>query len=366
MALHAMTPSSPCAESTPHNDPRWLAVLARDPKAEGRFFYSVKTTGVYCRPSCSSRTARPEHVEFHASAAAAQRAGFRACKRCQPDQPPLAQRHGALVVELCRMIESAERPLSLAALARHAGLSVFHTQRVFKSVTGITPKAYGAALRARRVQAQLAGGERVVDAVFAAGFASSGRFYAQSSEILGMSPSRFKSGAALEVIHYSLAACSLGLILVAATARGVCAILLGEEQRALAEDLARRFPKAQLLLAGAEFDAQVAAVVALVEDPRARAELPLDIRGTVFQRRVWQALREIAPGKTASYTEIAQALGSPRSVRAVAQACAANPLAVAIPCHRVLRSNGELAGYRWGVERKRALLERESAAKPSP
>jgi AraC family transcriptional regulator of adaptative response/methylated-DNA-[protein]-cysteine methyltransferase len=343
-------------------DPRWAAVRARDTRADGTFFYSVKTTGVYCRPSCAARPARPENIEFYASAAAAERAGFRPCKRCKPDQPPLAERQAAQVAALCRFIESSDTLPSLEQLAHRAGLSVFHTHRLFKAVTGVTPRAYAAAQRARRIEAELGKSGSVTQAIYGAGYSGSGRFYAQSNQLLGMTPTSYRAGGANLNIRFAIGECSLGSILVAATERGVCAILLGDDPEQLAHDLERRFPQAHLIGADAQFEQLVAKVVALVERPRLGLELPLDVRGTAFQQRVWQALREIPAGKTASYTQIARAIGAPQAVRAVAQACAANALAVAIPCHRVVRNDGSLSGYRWGVERKRALIEREAKA----
>lgn len=342
------------------NDPRWAAVGARDPKADGKFFYSVRTTGVYCRPTCAALTARPENVAFHSTAADAKRAGFRPCKRCKPDQPLLAEQHAAKVAELCRLIESAEEAPSLDELAKHAGLSVFHVHRVFKAITGVTPKAYAAAHRARRVRAELDRSSTVTEAIFEAGYNSNARFYEKSNAVLGMTPTSYRAGGANTEIRFAIGECSLGSILVAQSERGVCAILIGDDPEELARDLQDRFQRANLIGGDAEFEQLVAKVVGLVEAPRLGLDLPLDVRGTVFQQRVWQALREIPAGKTVSYVEIARRIGSPKSVRAVAQACRANALAVAIPCHRVVRNDGALSGYRWGVERKRALLEREA------
>jgi AraC family transcriptional regulator of adaptative response/methylated-DNA-[protein]-cysteine methyltransferase len=341
-------------------DPRWAALRARDVRADGSFFYSVSTTGVYCRPSCGARPPRPEHVAFHANTAQAERAGFRPCKRCKPDQPPLAERQAARVAELCRLIERSEEPPSLAQLAQHAGLSLFHTQRLFKAVTGVTPRAYAAAQRAKRVQNALDEGGSVTQAIYGAGFSGSGRFYAHANQLLGMTPSDFRAGGQGLQIRFAIGECSLGAILVAASERGVCAILLGDDPNQLAHDLERRFPRAQLLGADAGFEGLVATVVGLVEQPRVGVALPLDVQGTAFQRRVWQALRAIPAGQTTSYAALARAIGAPTATRAVAQACGANPLAVAIPCHRVVRSDGDPSGYRWGVERKRALLAREA------
>lgn len=341
-------------------DPRWAAVLARDAQADGRFFYSVKTTGVYCRPSCAARAARPENVEFHLTAADAERAGFRPCKRCRPDQPPLAEMRAARVAALCRLIENADQAPSLDDLAMHAGLSASHAHRMFKAVTGLTPKAYAAAHRAKRVRAELDRSQTVTDAIYGAGYNSSGRFYDNADQVLGMTPTRYRRGGEDTAIRFAIGDCSLGAILVAASERGVCAILIGDDPEALARDLQDRFARAELIGGDAVFEQWVAKVVGLVEVPRLGLDLPLDVRGTAFQQRVWQALREIPPGATASYSEIARRIAAPKAVRAVAGACAANTLAVAIPCHRVVRTDGSLSGYRWGVERKRALLEREA------
>ena len=342
------------------DDARWTAVRARDARADGTFYFSVKTTGVYCRPSCAARPAKRENVAFHATPAAAERAGFRACKRCKPDQPPLAERRAAQVAALCRLIETREEIPSLEELASHAGMSAFHVHRVFKAVTGVTPKAYAAAHRAGRVRGELRTRASVTEAIYGAGYSSSARFYETSNARLGMTPSKFRAGGSDLEIRFAIGECTLGAILVAATERGVCAILLGDDPEALAHDLEQRFPHARLIGADPAFEQRVAQVVGLVEQPRLAGTLPLDIRGTAFQQRVWKALSQIPAGETASYREIAERIGAPRAMRAVAQACAANPVAVAIPCHRVVRTNGDLSGYRWGVERKRALLEREA------
>ena len=342
------------------SDPRWAAVLARDPKANGTFFFSVRTTGVYCRPSCGARTARPENVVFHISTADAERAGFRPCKRCKPDRLPLAEQHAAKVVELCRLLENADEVSSLEALAERAGMSPYHLHRVFKSITGVTPRAYAAAHRASRVRAELGRSSTVTDAIYDAGYGSNGRFYEESNQVLGMTPTSYRAGGANTAIRFAIGECSLGSILVAASERGVCAILMGDDPDTLARDLQDRFPRATLIGGDTAFEHLVAKVVGFVEAPRLGLDLPLDVRGTAFQQRVWRALREIPAGATTSYSDIASRIGTPQSVRAVAQACAANPLAVAIPCHRVVRHDGGLSGYRWGVERKRALLDREA------
>ncbi len=342
-------------------DPRWKAVVTRDPAADGSFVYSVKTTGVYCRPSCGSRTARPENVQFHPTPSEAERAGFRPCMRCKPDQPPLSVRQTARVASVCRYIDAAERPPSLREMADHIGLSPHHLHRLFRAVTGVTPRAYAAARRARRVRDALTDGDTVTAAIYAAGYGSGSRFYETSTRVLGMTPTRFRSGGRDTEIHFAVGQCSLGAILVAASRFGVCAILLGDDPESLVHDLEDRFPRASLVGADPGFEQVVAKVVGLVESPRVGLDLPLDLRGTAFQQRVWQALREIPAGRTVSYAEIARHIGAPHSARAVAQACAANCLAVAIPCHRVVRTDGSVSGYRWGVERKRALLDREAA-----
>lgn len=344
------------------SDPRWAAVLARDAGADGTFFYSVKTTGVYCRPSCAARTPRPENVGFHLTAAAAERAGFRPCKRCKPGQPSLAEQHAGLVAQLCRFIESAEQPPSLEELASRADLSVHHLHRVFKAVTGLTPRAYAMAHRAERVRAELGRRGTVTEAIYGAGYNSNGRFYEKSDQVLGMTPTSYRAGGANTEIRFAIGECSLGSILVASSARGVCAILIGDDPDKLARELQDRFPRAQLIGGDVEFERLVARVVGFVEAPQVGLDLPLDVRGTAFQQRVWRALRKIPAGTTASYADIAKRIGSPKSVRAVALACASNTLAVAIPCHRVVRSDGQVSGYRWGVERKRALLDREAKA----
>jgi AraC family transcriptional regulator, regulatory protein of adaptative response / methylated-DNA-[protein]-cysteine methyltransferase len=318
------------------------------------------TTGVYCRPSCAARTPRPENVRFHATREAAEQQGYRPCKRCKPEQPSRAERDAQLVAQLCGYLEQSETPPTLEQLAARAGLSVYHMHRLFKSVTGVTPKRYAAERRAERVRSELSEPGKVTDAIYSAGFVSSGRFYEQAPRTLGMTPSQYRDGGAELTIRFAVGQCSLGALLVAATSRGVCAILLGDEPDALVHDLERRFGRAELVGADAQFEQLVARVVALVEAPGTGEQLPLELRGTIFQQRVWEALTKIPPGRTLSYRELAEAVGAPRAVRAVASACAANALAIAIPCHRVVRTDGSLSGYRWGIERKRELLAREA------
>jgi len=340
---------------------RWAAVQRRDRDADGVFYYSVRTTGVYCRPSCAARPALRKNVAFHASCAAAEQAGFRPCLRCKPDAPPLAERHALAVAQACRLIDRAEDQPDLDRLAQACGMSRFHFHRIFKAHTGITPKAYAAAQRARRMQQGLGQASTVTEAIYAAGFNSSGRFYASSGQMLGMTPKKFRAGGSGASIRFAIGACSLGAILVAATDKGICAILMGDDPELLARDLQDRFPNAELRGAEADFEQTIAQVVGLVEAPGIGLDLPLDVRGTAFQQRVWQALREIPCGQTVSYAELAARIGLAGGARAIAGACAANPVAVAIPCHRVVRNDGSISGYRWGVERKQALLEREGA-----
>ena len=334
--------------------------MARDPRANGLFVYGVKSTGIYCQPSCPSRTAKPHNVRFYSAALDAEKAGFRPCKRCRPDQPTAVDRGTAKVADACRLIESADEPPSLEELAMHVGMSRFHFHRLFKAATGLTPKEYANAHRAGRLREMLSQSETVTEAIYDAGFNSNGRFYETADRILGMTPTNYRAGGTATTIRFAVGDCSLGSILVAQSDRGVCAILLGDDPEALLNDLQDRFPQAELRGGEEDFEEIVAKVVGFVEAPQLGLDLPLDIRGTAFQQRVWQALRELPSGSTASYTEIAHRIGSPKSVRAVAGACAANPLAVAIPCHRVVRSDGGLSGYRWGIERKRRLIDREA------
>jgi AraC family transcriptional regulator, regulatory protein of adaptative response / methylated-DNA-[protein]-cysteine methyltransferase len=344
------------------DEARWRAVERRDRTADGTFVYSVRTTGIYCRPGCAARLPRRENVAFYDSCADAERAGFRPCKRCRPNEPALADQHSAAVARACRMIEEAEEVPSLAALAQAEGLSRFHFHRLFKAVTGVTPKAYAAADRGKRVRAELTQSGTVTEAIYGAGFNSNGRFYAAAPDLLGMTPTQFRAGGSGNVIRFAVGQCSLGAILVATTEKGVCAIELGDDPEALVRDLQDIFPKARLVGGDAAFERLVAKVVGFVEEPAQGLELPLDIRGTAFQQRVWKALRAIPAGSTATYSEIAKRIGRPKAVRAVAHACASNAIALAIPCHRVVRTDGSLAGYRWGVARKRTLLSREKAA----
>ncbi len=353
--------SKPAAASATGWDPRWARVVARDRGADGEFYYSVASTGVYCRPSCPSRLANPKNVRFHASAAEAEAAGFRPCRRCKPNQPSASARNAEMIARSCRLIERSPGSPRLAELARAAGLSAHHFHRLFKSVTGVTPKAYATAHRAAEVRRELRQRATVTEAIYGAGFNANSRFYEQSARRLGMTPTDYRRGGADAVIRFAVGQCSLGSILVAMSDRGVCAILMGDDPEALLRDLQHRFSKARLIGGDAGFEAVIARVVGFVETPGIGLDLPLDIRGTAFQQRVWRALQDIPAGGTATYAHIADKIGAPRAVRAVAGACAANPLAVAIPCHRVVRSDGAASGYRWGIERKRNLIDRERA-----
>ncbi len=338
---------------------RWSAVTARDAQADDVFYYAVRTTGVYCRPSCAARPAKRDNVAFYATTTDAERAGFRPCKRCKPDQASLRARQAQLIAAACKRIEAEGEPPTLDALAAAAALSRFHFHRLFKQITGLTPKAYANAHRTQRVQRELAAGARVTDAIYAAGYNSNSPFYASSTRNLGMRPAAYRAQGRGTAIRFAVAQCTLGSLLVAASDQGVCAILLGDDPDALVRDLQDRFRHAELLGGDHEFEHWVAKVVGFIEAPRIGLDLPLDVRGTAFQQRVWEALRKIPAGETISYAALAKRIGLPSATRAVAQACGANPLAVAIPCHRVVRTDGTLSGYRWGVERKKALLARE-------
>jgi len=362
LGVDAMTEETTRAKIPDERDPRWRAIVTRDRSCDGQFVYSVETTGVYCRPSCGARLPKPGNVRFHASCADAEQAGFRSCKRCRPNEPPLVEQHSAMVATMCRLIEGVEDIPSLDALAGKAGLSPSHFHRLFKAITGVTPKSYAMAHRAKRVREELVLSDgSVTEAIYDAGFNSSGRFYELSDGMLGMTPTDYRAGGTNQDIHFAIGECSLGSILVARSQRGVCAILMGDDAEILARDVQDRFPHARLIGGDPGFEHLIARVIGYVEAPSPGLDLPLDVRGTAFQQRVWQVLRDIPVGSTATYAEIANRIGDPKAARAVAGACAANGIAVVIPCHRVVRTDGSLSGYRWGVERKRTLLEREGA-----
>jgi AraC family transcriptional regulator of adaptative response/methylated-DNA-[protein]-cysteine methyltransferase len=345
------------------DDARWAAFAARDAAFDGLFYACVETTGIYCRPSCPARRARRENVSFCVTAADAEAAGFRPCKRCKPDQISLLQQRAEKVAQACRLIETSEQEPVLEALAEAVALSPHHFHRIFKSALGVTPKAYAVAHRNRRVREELSRSATVTEAIYGAGFNSNGRFYAASNEMLGMTPSEFRAGAPDAAIKFAIGESSLGLVLVAASEKGVCAIFFGDDPETLARSLEKQFPRARLVGDDPAFNGLTSTVIEFVEDPSIGLDLPLDIRGTAFQHRVWDALRRIPLGSTASYADIAKAIGAPKSTRAVARACGSNLIAVAIPCHRVVGSDGSLTGYRGGIERKRALLAREAKAK---
>lgn len=342
-------------------DDRWAAVQARDVAADGQFVYAVRTTGVYCQPSSTTRLPKRENVEFFDSAETAEAAGYRCSRRVHGDQTSTAVMRAETVARACRLIEASETPPSLDDLATEVGMSPFHFHRMFKAETGLTPKAYSSAYRARKLREELSSPEAsITGAIYGAGFNSNSRFYEASEQLLGMRARDYRAGGPGAIIRFAVGQCSLGAILVAQSQRGICAILLGEDPDQLVRDLQDQFPKAEIIGCDGEFEQLIAQVVGFIETPSIGLYLPLDVQGTAFQERVWRALREIPPGTTVSYSEIAERIGSPKAVRAVAQACATNHIAVAIPCHRVVRRNGDLAGYRWGVERKRELLNREA------
>ncbi|MCA9801934.1 MAG: bifunctional DNA-binding transcriptional regulator/O6-methylguanine-DNA methyltransferase Ada [Cyanobacteria bacterium HKST-UBA02] len=347
--------------STEEDTRRWQAVVARDRGADEEFVYAVLTTGVYCRPSCGSRQARRENVRFFDQASQAEEAGFRPCKRCRPQSS--VESDAERIASVCRFIDQSQTddPPALDELASRAGLSRYHFHRLFKATTGVTPSAYVRARRRIRIRENLRTAASVTEAIYESGYGASSRFYEKSSSLLGMTPGEYREGAAGLDIRFAVGQTSLGAILVAMTGRGVCAIIMDDDPDKLMSDLAELFPGARLIGGDTSFDGYVAMIVGLVEDPLAGApsDLPLDIAGTAFQEKVWQALLAIPPGTTTTYGDIARSIGAPRAVRAVASACAANKLAVAIPCHRVVRADGSLSGYRWGVERKKELLARE-------
>ena len=344
-----------------NEDARWQAVLARDPAADGVFYYAVRSTGIYCRPTCPARRPRRDRVAFFDLPADAERAGFRPCRRCHPNEVTGQQQVVARVQELLEEADDNARIPTLAALGASVGLSPFHLQRVFKRATGLSPRQYAAARRGARLKAQLRRGASVTQALYDAGYGSSRALYAAVDKELAMSPSSYKRGGAGEHIAYALADSPLGRMLVAATERGVCALRFGDDA-SLEKELRAEFPQAELVRDPAAVAAYVRAAVAHLEGRQPTLEVPTDARGSAFQQRVWAALRQIPYGQTRSYAQLAQMIGDPSAVRAVAHACATNPVALVVPCHRVVRTGGALGGYRWGLDRKRALLEREREA----
>lgn len=353
---------------TKADEERLQAVMARDAGADGQFVYGVTSTGIYCRPSCPSRRPTVDRLRFFDAVSGAEAAGFRPCKRCHPAGTSPAELRRDLVVRACRLLDEAGESVSLGDLAAALDVSPHHLHRLFKSMTGLTPADWAAARRAERVRGALVDGQSVTTALYDAGFNAPSRFYEQADKALGMTPTEYRRKGQGVVIRFALARCSLGHLLVAGAERGICAVTFGDEAQPLVDDLAERFPKADLVAGDAAFDELVAMVIALVENPATAqtpaCQLPLDLLGTAFQQRVWQALCQIPPGQTTTYSELATRLGQPKGYRAVAGACAANPLGVLVPCHRVLRNDGSLAGYRWGLDRKLALLRLEDADVP--
>jgi AraC family transcriptional regulator of adaptative response/methylated-DNA-[protein]-cysteine methyltransferase len=340
----------------------WSAVTGRDALADGRFVYAVRTSGIYCRPSCPSRLPLRKNVSFYETDSAAEAAGFRACKRCRPAEGSLADRHVAAIGRACALIREREALPNLSELADAAGISRYHFHRVFKQITGATPREWGEAHRLGRFAERLDAGEQIAQSVYAAGFGASSRAYAAAPNGLGMTPGARRRGGKGETIRYTIVPTALGHAIVAATERGICMTALDDDPARLEAELRRRFPAAALAPADAALAGWAEQIVRFITRPGAHPDLPLDIGGTAFQAMVWRALQKIPPGRTTSYSEIAAALGRPQAVRAVARAIASNNHAVLVPCHRVIRSDGALSGYRWGVERKRALLAREREA----
>jgi len=338
---------------------RWQAVIERDPAAT--FVYAVRSTGIYCRPACASRKPNPNQVLFFPVPDAAEEAGFRPCKRCRPDEAGSADAGVELAAQACRAIEAEpDRAWTLAALGKAMGVSPYHLQRTFKRVMGVTPRQYADTLRMERFKEGLKSGEPVTEALFCAGFGSTSRLYERAASQLGMVPARYRRGGAGMTVHFATASCPLGRLLVAATERGICFVSLGESdaelERALAQDLfAARIERDDTTLR-----AWVEAIVRYLEGQAPHLDLPVDIQATAFQRRVWEELRAIPYGETRTYGEIARAIGHPAAARAVGRACATNPVSLVIPCHRAVGSDGNVTGYRWGKERKRALLITES------
>lgn len=345
------------------DEERWDALRSRAIDAENAFVYAVRTTGVFCRPTCRSRLPLRRNVRFFDSSLEAERAGFRACRRCQPHVTHIEPKHRDIVLRACRAIESVDESPSLRDLARDAGVSPFHFQRVFKRLVGVSPKQYALSIRSNRFRKTLRRKRSVTEAIYDAGYQSNSRVYERAAHRLGMRPSTYKKGAPGMTIDYAITTCDLGQLLVAATPRGVCSIAFADDDASLRRDLQSEFPKAACNENRPAVQRFVDLVLRFLDRPTANLRLPLDIQGTAFQQRVWQCLRGITPGESKTYGEIADAMDTPQSVRAVANACAKNRLALAIPCHRVVRSDARASGYRWGIERKRQLLEREQRAR---
>lgn len=343
-----------------NNDQLWQAVVAKDARFDGQFVFAVSSTGVYCRPSCPSRRAHRERVSFFDLPEAAEQAGFRACLRCQPKRARILDPQIDLVQRVCRLLDETESDSPrLAELASHAGVSVFHLQRTFKRLMGISPRQYLAARKFGNFKALVRKGESVTTSLYESGFNSSSRLYEYASEELGMTPATYSRGGRGVQISYTIVDSTMGRLLVALTERGVCAVRMSDGDAALEQDLHEEFPQAQITRDDSALLEPVEKILNHLDKNEPRLDLPLDIRSTAFQRQVWERLREIPYGETVSYGDVAKAVGKPGAVRAVGRACATNPVALVIPCHRVVREDQSLGGYRWGLERKKKLLERE-------
>ena len=343
--------------STIHTDDRWTKVLARDTKADGAFVYAVKSTGIVCRPSCPSRRPNRERVEFFDSVDAARKAGYRPCKRCTPQEQSAQSRK---IQEACRYIDTHfDGPLSLKQISGHVALSPFHLQRLFKKTLGISPRQYQQARRANKFKSALKTEMRITDAIYDAGYGSSSRLYENSSAQLGMTPSDFRRNGEGIPIRYTIVPTRLGKVLLASTARGLCAVQFGDSDASLERDLKGQFNAASITRDDQGLRSIASKIEKFLEGSQVSLDMPLDIQGTAFQQLVWKTLQEIPYGETRNYSEIAKGIGQPKAVRAVAKACGSNRVALVIPCHRVIQKTGKLAGYRWGIDRKAALLKQE-------
>ena len=341
------------------DDRRWKAVARREQSADRCFYYAVMTTGIFCRPGCPSRLPKRENVEYFISSQAAMASGYRPCKKCKPTATNANEDTERKIIAACRIIENSTAVPKLADLARKLQLSPYYFHRLFKKVVGVTPKQFGSSHRSRRLSNSLKTSRSITDAFYDAGFSSSSGAYDKNQSQLSMKPKEYRAGGVGLTLHYGVAACTFGWIMVAGTDRGICSIEIDDDPALLLQQLQERFPQATVTQAGPGFANLVRDVVKFIKAPQNSFNIPLDIQGTAFQIQVWSILRQIEPGKTMSYTEVAEKIGNPKAVRAVAGACASNKLAVVIPCHRVISKNGELGGYRWGVERKKMLLDNE-------
>lgn len=341
------------------DEDRYAAVLSRAADADALFFYAVLTTGIYCYPSCPSKTALKENTRFFSNRQSAENEGFRPCKRCLSDQAPLLERQSQLVESACALITESSGTAKIEDVAKTLKVSRYHLQKMFQQFLGVSPKAYANSARSKSVESSLSAGDSVTDTIYEAGYNQSSTFYAGGVKRLGMKPKSFQRGGKGLTIYYAFAKTRFGKIIVATTEVGVCCILFGDTQSEMVEDLQARFNQATLVRDTGSMDDLLATVIANIENPDEHNSLSLDLQGTAFQEKVWLALQEIQSGETASYIDIAKKIGKPKASRAVAAACAANPLAVVVPCHRVVRSTGEISGYRWGVKRKEALLAHE-------